>query len=164
MYVVQICYFTHFYSDNNIIFKLFDQSWMFVYNYLFPQRINSWLNCPPLARITSNQDSQHGLRPWTQQSRGCGQQGDYISMAHHTLRQNTSAANGESGDWIGLLIVWVTVTTSKWWVLKLLDCSIVWLIVMIARERLVSTLLDCPIVWLIVMIPRELIVSHRICR
>ena len=47
-------------------------------------------------RVTHAQDPRHGLRPWTQQSQGCGQQGDYIRVAHQLFQQNTSLANGES--------------------------------------------------------------------
>lgn len=52
----------------------------------------SWDNAD--IRVTSAQDPKHGILPWTQQSQGCGKQGDYISVAHNLFRQNSSLVNG----------------------------------------------------------------------
>ncbi|KAF2366642.1 Calcium-activated chloride channel N-terminal [Trinorchestia longiramus] len=53
-------------------------------------------------RVTTAQHPRHGMKPWTQQSQGCGKQGDFIRVAHHLLRQNTSLYNGRllAHEWL----------------------------------------------------------------
>uniref|UniRef100_A0A2P2I9G5 Epithelial chloride channel protein-like n=1 Tax=Hirondellea gigas TaxID=1518452 RepID=A0A2P2I9G5_9CRUS len=53
-------------------------------------------------RVTHSQDPKYGVKPWTLQSQGCGHQGDYIRVAHHLFRQNTSYDNGNllAHEWL----------------------------------------------------------------
>nr|XP_053656480.1 LOW QUALITY PROTEIN: calcium-activated chloride channel regulator 3A-1-like [Cherax quadricarinatus] len=41
-------------------------------------------------RVTQGRHPQHGTRPWTLQTRGCGHLGDYISMGYEFLLQNNT--------------------------------------------------------------------------
>ncbi|XP_018012882.1 calcium-activated chloride channel regulator 1 [Hyalella azteca] len=53
-------------------------------------------------RVTTAQHPRYGMRPWTQQSQGCGKQGDFIRVAHQLLKQNTSLVNGRllAHEWL----------------------------------------------------------------
>lgn len=47
-------------------------------------------------RVTLGRHPRHGSRPWTLHTRGCGHTGDYVSLGHELLLQNSShvPANG----------------------------------------------------------------------
>lgn len=47
-------------------------------------------------RVTQNRHPRHGPRPWTLHTQGCGHTGDYVSLGHELLLQNTSFA-GDNG-------------------------------------------------------------------
>lgn len=45
-------------------------------------------------RVSKGRHPQHGARPWTLHSRGCGHRGDYVSLGHSSLTTNASALAG----------------------------------------------------------------------
>ncbi|XP_042871894.1 calcium-activated chloride channel regulator 3A-1-like [Penaeus japonicus] len=45
-------------------------------------------------RVSKGRHPQHGTRPWTLHSRGCGHHGDYVSLGHQSLTGNASALAG----------------------------------------------------------------------
>lgn len=47
-------------------------------------------------RVSKGRHPQHGARPWTLHSRGCGHRGDYVSLGHSSLTTNASALAGTS--------------------------------------------------------------------
>ncbi|CAL4125354.1 unnamed protein product [Meganyctiphanes norvegica] len=53
-------------------------------------------------RVTHGRHPVHGMRPWTLQTQGCAKPGDYISMGHELLLQNTTEAVGRlvGVEWI----------------------------------------------------------------
>ncbi|XP_042214205.1 calcium-activated chloride channel regulator 1-like [Homarus americanus] len=54
------------------------------------------------VRVTQERHPQHGPRPWTLHTRGCGQSGDYVSLGHELLLQNNTLANGRlvAHEWL----------------------------------------------------------------
>ncbi|KAK8721499.1 hypothetical protein OTU49_012749 [Cherax quadricarinatus] len=53
-------------------------------------------------RVTQGRHPQHGTRPWTLQTRGCGHLGDYISMGYEFLLQNNTGITGRllAHEWL----------------------------------------------------------------
>ncbi|ROT62612.1 putative epithelial chloride channel protein-like [Penaeus vannamei] len=47
-------------------------------------------------RVSKGRHPQHGARPWTLHSRGCGHRGDYVSLGHQSLTANASTLTGRS--------------------------------------------------------------------
>lgn len=60
---------------------------------LKPATSHSWLTAD--LRVTHKRHPDFGPRPWTLQSRGCAQQGDYVSLGHEILFQNETDLNGK---------------------------------------------------------------------
>ncbi|XP_042891198.1 calcium-activated chloride channel regulator 1-like [Penaeus japonicus] len=52
----------------------------------------SWASAD--LRVSKGRHPQHGTRPWTLHSRGCGHHGDYVSLGHQSLTGNASALAG----------------------------------------------------------------------